>query len=89
MWYLGRIKNGGLIILVLGGYCGFLTGDLDIRVIHYVIDYTILPQGRYPESFVFISLLKVCQKGAFVGVLGGYSGFLTADFDERFINYCH
>ena len=28
-----------------------------------VIDDLILPQGRYPESFVLTSLLEVCQEG--------------------------
>ena len=32
----------------------------------------ILPQGRYPESFVLISLLEVCQEwGVKKGVVGG------------------
>ena len=31
-------------------------------VIPDVIDLLILPQGKYPESFVFISLLEVCQE---------------------------
>ena len=29
------------------------------RVIHNVIDDTIIPQGRYPESFVILSFLEV------------------------------
>ena len=47
---------------VLRGDWGFLTGDLENSIIHYGIDGTILPQGRYSESFVFISLLEVCQE---------------------------
>ena len=31
-------------------------------VILDVMDDLILPQGRYPESFVLISLLEVCQE---------------------------
>ena len=31
-----------------------------------VIDDAILPQGRYPESFMFISLLKVYQEWEFL-----------------------
>ena len=31
-----------------------------------VIDDAILPQGRYPESFMFISLLKVFQEWEFL-----------------------
>ena len=53
---------------VLGGTQGFLTGDLEDIVILDVMDDLILPQGRYPESFVFISLFEVCQEW---GVLHG------------------
>ena len=28
-----------------------------------VMDNLILPPGRYPESFMLISLLEVCQEG--------------------------
>ena len=48
---------------VLGGQCGFLTGDLEDRVILDVMDDIILPPGRYPENFMLISLLEVCQEG--------------------------
>ena len=52
---------------------GFLTGDLENSIIHCNIDGTSLPQGRYSESFVFISLLEVCQEWeSFWGVLGGH-----------------
>ena len=37
-------------------------------VIPDVMDDLILPQGRYPESFMLISLLEVCQEW---GVLHG------------------
>ena len=31
------------------------------------------PQGRYPENFVLISQLEICQEGGVnKGVLGGY-----------------
>ena len=33
------------------------------RVILNVMDYLVLPQGRYPEISMFISLLEVCQEG--------------------------
>ena len=39
------------------------------RVIPEVMDYIILPQGRYPESFVLIYLLEVCQEGGSSKVL--------------------
>ena len=32
-------------------------------VIPDIMNYVSLLQGRYPENFVFISLLKVCQGG--------------------------
>ena len=32
-------------------------------VILDVMDDLVLPQGRYPESFVSLSLLEVCQEG--------------------------
>ena len=36
---------------------------MDDRVIPDVISDVLLPQGRYPENFVLISLLEVCQEG--------------------------
>ena len=33
------------------------------KVILYVMDDLILPQGRYPENFVLISQLEVCHEG--------------------------
>ena len=47
---------------VLGECCGFLTRELEDMVIPDVMDDLILPQGRYPESFMLISLLEVCQE---------------------------
>ena len=32
-------------------------------VIPDVMNDVFLPQGRYPENFVLISLLEVCQEG--------------------------
>ena len=55
--------NWGSFLGVLGGRWWFLTGDLQDMVILDVLDDLILPQGRYPESFVLISLLEVCQEG--------------------------
>ena len=51
---------------VRGGHCGFPTGDMEDMVILDVIDDLILPQGRYPESFVLISLLEVCQEWGYL-----------------------
>ena len=41
---------------------GFLTGDMEDRVIPDVMNDVFLPKGRYPENFVPISLLEVCQE---------------------------
>ena len=49
-----------------GGYLedvgGFLTGDMQERVIPDIMSDVFLPKGRYPENFVLISLLEVCQE---------------------------
>ena len=42
---------------------GFLTGDMEDRVIPGVMNDVFLPQGRYSENFVLISQLEVCQEG--------------------------
>ena len=38
-----------------------LEGIMEVRVILDVMDDVSLPSGRYPLSFVLISLLEVCQ----------------------------
>ena len=50
-------QEGGSRRVVLGGQCGFLTEDLEDRVIHDVLDDISRPQGSYPESFVSLSLV--------------------------------
>ena len=35
-------------------------------MIPVVMNDLILPQGRYPESFVLISLLEVCQEWGYL-----------------------
>ena len=45
---------------------GFLTRDMEDRVIPDVINNVFLPKERYPENFLLISQLEVCQEG------GGY-----------------
>ena len=57
------------------------------RVIPDVINDVYLPQGRYPENFVLISQLEVCQEGGGSkrGVLGGRWGFLTREMEDRVI----
>ena len=56
-------RKGGSRRRVLGGHWGFLTGHMEDRVIPDVMNDVYLPQGRYPENFMLISLLEVCQKG--------------------------
>ena len=56
--------------MVLGGHGGFLTGDMEDRVIPVVMNDVLSPHGRYPENFMPISLLEVCQEGE--GQKGGY-----------------
>ena len=55
---------------VRGGHLGFQSRDLEEMVIHDVMGDLILPQGRYPEKFILISLLEVCKEG---GVKKGVS----------------
>ena len=42
---------------------------MDDMVIPDIMNDVFSPQGRYPESFVLISQLEVCQEG---GQEGGY-----------------
>ena len=55
--------TGGLRRGKIGGCWGFLIGDMENRVIPDVTNDVFLPQGRYPENFVLISQLEVCQEG--------------------------
>ena len=66
---------------------GFLTRDILDMVVPDVMNDVFLPQGRYPENFVLISQLEVCQEGGGSrrGVLGGRWGFLTRDMEDRVI----
>ena len=36
---------------------------MEDRVISDVMNHVFLPQGKYPENFVLISKLEVCQEG--------------------------
>ena len=52
---------------------GFLTRDVEDRVIPDVINNVFLPLERYPKNFLLISQLEVCQEGGSRrGVLGGH-----------------
>ena len=44
---------------ILGGCGQFLIEELEDRVILNVMDDLVCPYGRYPESFLLISLLEV------------------------------
>ena len=60
---------------------------MEDRVIHEVMNDVFLPKGRYPENFVLISQLEVCQEGGVKkGVLGGRLGFLTRDMENMVIS---
>ena len=67
-----------------GGYLenvgGFLTGDMEDRVILDVMNDVFLPQGRYPENFVLISQLEMCQEG---GVKNGGTWSTSGDPDRQ------
>ena len=55
-----------------GDVGGFLTGDMEDRVIPDVMNDVFLHQEGYPENLVLISQLDVCQEGGSRrGVLGG------------------
>ena len=63
-----------------GPLCWYLEdieGSLEDRVILDVMDVLGRPQGSYPESFVLISLLEVCQEwgGPSWGYLEDIEGF--------------
>ena len=59
---------------------------MDDRVIPDAMKDVYLPLGRYPENFMLISQLEVCQEGGSRrGVLGGCWGFLTRHMEDRVI----
>ena len=55
-------RRGGQEGGVLGERLEFLTRDMEDRVIPDVMNNVFLPQGRYPENFMLISQLEVCQE---------------------------
>ena len=59
-------EGGGSRRGVLGGRWGFLTRDMEDRVIPDVMNDVFLPKGRYPANFVLIS-----QEGQEGGVKKG------------------
>ena len=60
---------------------------MDDRVIPNVMNYVLLPQGRYPENFMLISHWEVYQEGREIkkGLLGGHRWFLTGDMENKVI----
>ena len=50
---------------VLGGHRGFLTRDMEDLVFPDIMNDVFLPERRYPENFVLISQLEMCQEGGF------------------------
>ena len=79
-------QEGGSRRGVLGGRLGFLTGHMEDRVIPDVMNHVFLPQGRYPENFVLISQLEVCQEG---GVKKGGTWRTLRVPDQRHGGYGH
>ena len=63
--------RGGSRRGVIGGRWGFLTGDMEDRVIPDIMNDVYLPQGRYPENFLLISQLEVCQEGGYLEDIEG------------------
>ena len=54
---------------------------MEVRVIYDIMNDVFLPQGRYPENFVLISLLEVCQEGG--GVKMGGTWRMLGVSDQR------
>ena len=52
-------EEGGSKRGVLGGHRGFLSGEVDDRIIYDILDVLCRPQGSYPESSMALSLLLV------------------------------
>ena len=73
-------------VQVQGGRWWFLTGDLEDRVILDVMDDHVWPKGIYPESFVTISSLEVCQEW---GDLHGGNWRMLRVLDRRFWRQGH
>ena len=71
---------------VHGGCWGFMTEDLEDRVILDVMDDLVWPKGRYPEIFMLISLLEVCQE---LGLLTGGTWMTLLVPDRRLGGQCH
>ena len=59
---LSEICQEGWVKKPLGGCLGFLSIDLEDKVILNVMDDLILSKERYPESFMLISLLEAWQE---------------------------
>ena len=65
-------QEGGSRRVVLGGQLRFLNRDMEDMVVPDVM-HVFLPQGRYPDNFMLIYQLEVCQEGGSRrGVFGGH-----------------
>ena len=64
----------------------FLIGHIEDRVIPDVMNDVFLPQGRYPDNFVLISLLEVCQEWG-VKKIGNWKMLMIPDW--RFGGHGH
>ena len=63
-----------------------MTGDMEDMVVPDIMNDVFLAQGRYPEIFLLISQLEVCQEGRVKkGVLVGRCGFLTRDMKDMVV----
>ena len=82
-WYLYYkcVRNGGS-----RGHWGFLTGGLENMEILDVVDDLTLPQRRYPESLVLMSLLEVYQE---FGVKKGSTWRMLRVPDQRIAGHGH
>ena len=68
-WYLNWkcVRKGGSRRGVLGWHWGFLTGDMDDRVIPDIMNDVYLALGRYSENFLRLYLFqKFIKRGHYV-----------------------
>ena len=64
--YWKCVRKGGSRRGYLEDIGGFLTGDMEAMVVPDIMNDVFLPKGRYPEHFVLLSLLEVCQEGGYL-----------------------
>ena len=64
----------------------FLIGYMDYRVIPDIMNDVFLLQGRYPENFMLIFQLEVCQEG---GIKKGGTWRTLRVPDQRYGGHGH